>query len=128
MKRTAALLAAVLAATPATAGQVLVPGPGGLRYAPAAPRYYPPYLQGYVRPWRPDPGAIIGGAIAGALATLPPPPVWYYAAQPAPRPDAIAEIRDPVTRGEVVTALERLCELEPATPICQKMSQQQSPR
>jgi hypothetical protein len=76
-----------------------------------------PLLQGYL-----SPPAIIGGAIAGALSQLPPPPVRYYAAQPAPRPDAIDEIRDPVRRDEVVSALERLCAMTD-DPICAKLRQ-----
>jgi hypothetical protein len=70
------LVAAMIA--PAHAGQMLVPGYGGPRYVPSygyrgpapVPRYYPGYLQGYVRPWRPNPAPFIAGAILGAAASL----------------------------------------------------------
>jgi hypothetical protein len=124
----ASLLVLVLAmVAPAHAGQMLYNNGAGFRYGPPVPRYYaapvpryyPRYLSGYVQPYRPNPAPLIAGAILGAAASVAAVPM------PTPRPDAISEIRDSVTRAEVVSALERLCELEPETPICQKMSQQQ---
>jgi hypothetical protein len=133
------LLALVLVmVAPAHAGQALynngagfrytrpMPNPGqwyappAARYAAPVPRYYPGYLQGYVRPYRPNPAPFIAGAILGAATQLIPVPV--------PRPvqgDAIDQITDPIRRDEVVEALERLCEIEPQAQICGKL---QAPR
>jgi hypothetical protein len=141
--KTLLIAAALLASTAvADAGQALFNNGAGFRYtrpmpnpgqwyaspavryyAPApVPRYYPPYLRGYVQPWRPDPGAAFGAALLGTLAaTLP-----RVAAVPLPpqRPaqgDAIDQIVDPVTRADVVSALERLCAMAD-DPICAKLS------
>jgi hypothetical protein len=118
MKFTAALLAAVLAASPASAGQMLVPTARGPIYAPAY-RYSgpPPWMRGYVRPYRPNPGVIIGGAIAGALAAPRPVPVQ--------RPDAMDEIvpvnAQGVTRQEVEEAIADFCSRNPTASLCVKL-------
>jgi hypothetical protein len=117
VKRTAALLAAILAATPATAGQYLAPGPGGFRYAPPARA---PWLNGYVRPYRPNPGVIIGGAIAGALAAVPRPVLPVQ-----PPPDAMDEIApvnaQGVTRQEVEEAIADFCSRNATASLCVKL-------
>jgi hypothetical protein len=137
------LAAAVLAASPASAGQMLVATPRGPVYAPAyrysgapsAARYYAPpragwlaprgqYLQGYL-----SPPAIIGGAIAGALlgaaATVSPqvlPPPRPVA---APVPDAMDEIADTnpqgVTRQEVEEAIADFCSRNATASLCVKL-------
>jgi hypothetical protein len=112
------LAAAVLAATPATAGQYLAPGPGGFSYAPT-PRG--PWLNGYVRPYRPNPAPFIAGALLGtALGPLPalrPPSLGWAAAV-----DAIDDIPNPTTRAEVMDALRDYCGLRPDAGICAKIA------
>ena len=115
------LLALVLAmTTSAGAGQMLVPGYRGPHYVPAYRYNGPPpgsYLNGYVRPYRPNPAPFIAGALLGGLAAvqrpvvLPPPPV-----------DALDDIPSPTTRAEVMDALRDYCELRPDAGICPKIA------
>lgn len=147
-----AACAAILTATQADAGQFLVPGPGGLRYAPPHGRGYVPsgYRRGYYvapRPYaplhRPDFGAAIAGALAGAAlqlipraaealaARLPPapapqPPAATAAPPAAPPPtnDVLADIEGNsrgITRQEVEAALLDWCASHGDAPLCRKL-------
>ena len=146
-----AACAAILTATPADAGQLLVPGPGGLRYAPPHGHgYVPPgYRRGYyIAPprsyapqHRPDLGAAIAGALAGAAlqliphaaaalaARLPPapapqPPAAAPPAEPPPSGDVLAEIEGNsrgITREEVEAALTDWCASHGDAPLCRKL-------
>jgi hypothetical protein len=147
-----AACAAILTAAPADAGQYLVPGPGGLRYAPPHGRGYVPsgYRRSYIAPryyappqHRPDLGAAIAGALAGAAlqlipraaealaARLPPapapqPPAAAAAppAAPPPADDVLAEIEGNsrgITRQEVEAALTDWCASHGDAPLCRKL-------
>jgi hypothetical protein len=100
--------AVILMAPPADAGQFLVPGPGGLRPAPLYGRGYVPfgYRRGYGAPryyapqHRPDLGAAIAGALAGAALQLIPRAAEALAARlpppaPAPQPPAASPAPPP---------------------------------
>jgi hypothetical protein len=147
-----AACAAILTAAPADAGQYLVPGPGGPRYAPPHGRGYVPsgYRGSYIAPryyappqHRPDLGAAIAGALAGAAlqlipraaealaARLPPapapqPPAAAAAppAAPPPADDVLAEIEGNsrgITRQEVEAALTDWCASHGDAPLCRKL-------
>jgi hypothetical protein len=143
--------AVILTATQADAGQLFVPGPGGPRYAPPHGRGYVPlgYRRGYIAPphyapqHRPDLGAAIAGALAGAAlqlipraaealaARLPPapapqPPAATAAPPAAPPPtgDALADIEGNsrgITRQEVEVALLDWCASHGDAPLCRKL-------
>jgi hypothetical protein len=139
---TRALIILLMTTTVASAGQMLAPGPGGLRYSrpfATAPYYRGvapgPYYRGaYPRPYyRSDAfpvAPLVAGAIAGAVLPrltfpqpMPPPP----RAIAAPPPDALDEVApvnpQGITREEVGNALNDWC-AEPRNaqaPLCVKM-------
>jgi hypothetical protein len=141
-----------MAATHANAGQFVVPGPGGYRYAPPYGRGYVPwnYRMGYMAPrfyaqQRPDLGAAIGGALAGAarqlipratealIAKLPPGPQTPPAPPPAVatppvKPPSSGEVLNDIegnsrgiTRQEVEAALVDWCASHGDAPLCVKL-------
>jgi hypothetical protein len=131
------LLALVLAmTTSAGAGQMLVPGYRGPHYAPSYRYNGPPpgsYLNGYVRPYRPNPAPFIAGALLGAVVPqiLPPSrPVARPVAAPMPEPagdpmDAIPDASPNtarITRQEIDAALADWCSTNGTAPLCQKLS------
>src|SRR5262245_66199351 len=99
-----AAAAVMLTAAQADAGEFLAPGPLGPRYAPPYGRSFVPlgYRRGYIAPryyvaeQRPDLGAAIAGALAGAALQLIPRAAEALAQRlppaptPAPRPAAVA--------------------------------------
>jgi hypothetical protein len=145
MTITLKLLAAVavviaMAASQAHAGQLVVRGPGGYRHAPWKYRYTAPrhYAQ-----QRPDVGAAIAGALAGAalqlipratealMAKLPPgasaPPRPVVTAEPdgsTPSRDVLDDIEGNsrgITRQEVEAALVDWCATHSEAPLCVKL-------
>jgi hypothetical protein len=121
------LAAAVLAASPASAGQYLAPGPGGFRYAPPARGWLAPrgpYLNGYVRPYRPNPAPFIAGALLGAVLG-PLPALRSPSLGPAAAVDAMDEIApvnaQGVTRQEVEEAIADFCARNATASLCVKL-------
>jgi hypothetical protein len=148
--------AVILTAAQADAGEFLTPGPVGPRYAAPYGRSYVPsgYRRGYIAPryyyylaqQRPDLGAAIAGALAGAAlqlipraaealaqrlppapapGPLPPPAAAAPlppAAAPAPPGDVLDEgnSRD-ITREEVEAALVDWCASHGDAPLCRKL-------
>jgi hypothetical protein len=158
MRKTLKSLAAgavMLTAAQADAGEFLAPAPLGPRYAPPYGRSYVPlgYRRGYVAPpryyvaqQRPDLGAAIAGALAGAaLQLIPraaealaqrlppapapgplPPPAASAAppAAPAPSGDVLDDIEGNsrgITREEVEAALVDWCASHGDAPLCRKL-------
>jgi hypothetical protein len=158
MRKTLKSLAAgavMLTAAQADAGEFLAPAPLGPRYAPPYGRSYVPlgYRRGYVAPpryyvaqQRPDLGAAIAGALAGAaLQLIPraaealaqrlppapapgplPPPAASAAppAAPAPSGDVLDDIEGKsrgITREEVEAALVDWCASHGDAPLCRKL-------
>jgi hypothetical protein len=149
--------AVILTAAQADAGEFLAPGPLGPRYAAPYVRSYVPsgYRRGYIAPryyyvaeQRPDLGAAIAGALAGAAlqlipraaealaqrlppapapgplpppAAAAPPPVALPA---APSGDALDDIEGNargITREEVEAALVDWCASHGDAPLCRKL-------
>jgi hypothetical protein len=150
----------MLTAAQADAGEFLTPGPLGPRYAPPYGRSYVPsgYRRGniapryyYVAEQRPDLGAAIAAALAGAalqlipraaealaqrlppapaprplpppVAAAPPPPTAPPAA-PAPSGDVLDDIEGNshgITREEVEAALADWCASHGDAPLCRKL-------
>jgi hypothetical protein len=158
MRKTLKSLAAgavMLTAAQADAGEFLAPAPLGPRYAPPYGRSYVPlgYRRGHVAPpryyvaqQRPDLGAAIAGALAGAaLQLIPraaealaqrlppapapgplPPPAASAAppAAPAPSGDVLDDIEGKsrgITREEVEAALVDWCASHGDAPLCRKL-------
>jgi hypothetical protein len=152
--------ALILTAAQADAGEFFAPGPLGPRYAPPHGRSYVPsgYRRGYIAPRnyylaqeRPDLGAAIAGALAGAALQLipraaealaqrlppaptpaPPPPPAATAAPPpvaaappaAPSGDVLDDIDGNsrgITREEVEAALVDWCASHGDAPLCRKL-------
>jgi hypothetical protein len=147
-----AAAAVMLTAAQADAGEFLAPGPLGPRYAPPYGRSFVPlgYRRGYIAPryyvaeQRPDLGAAIAGALAGAALQLipraaealaqrlPPAPtpaprpaaVAPPPAAPAPSGDALDDIEGNsrgITREEVEAALVDWCASHGDAPLCRKL-------
>jgi hypothetical protein len=143
--------AVMLTTAQADAGEFLAPGPLGPRYAPPYGRSYVPsgYRRGYVAPRyyyvaqeRPDLGAAIAGALAGAALQLIPRAAEALAQRlpPAPAPAAAAPVPPPaapapsgdllddiegnsrgITREEVEAALVDWCGSHGDAPLCRKL-------
>jgi hypothetical protein len=150
--------AVILTAAQADAGEFPAPGPVGPRYAPPYGRSYVPsgYRRGYIAPryyyvaqQRPDLGAAIAGALAGAAlqlipraaealaqrlppapGPLPPPsaavpsPPAAPPAAPAPSGDVLDDIEGNsrgITREEVEAALVDWCASHGDAPLCRKL-------
>lgn len=133
MKTGIIILLTIATTAAAQAGQMLVPGPQGLRYSrpfPTQPYYAPrPYYGGQ----RFDVGRFLAGAAVGAFLgavvprVFPPPPVMALTPDPFVQPDALDEVApvnpQGITREEVGNALTDWC-ADPRNapaPLCQKM-------
>jgi hypothetical protein len=146
--------AVILTAAQADAGEFLAPGPLGPRYAPPYGRSYVPwgYRRGYIAPryyylaqQRPDLGAAIAGALAGAAlqlipraaealaqrlppapapGPLPPPAAAAPLPPAAPPGDVLDDIEGNsrgITREEVEAALVDWCASHGDAPLCRKL-------
>ena len=150
--------AVMLTAAQANAGEFLAPGPLGPRYAAPYGHSYVPsgYRRGYIAPryyaaqQRPDLGAAIAAALAGAAlqlipraaealaqrlppapapGPLPPPsaaapPTAAPPAAPAPSGDVLNDVEGNsrgITREEVEAALVDWCASHGDAPLCRKL-------
>jgi hypothetical protein len=146
--------AVILTAAQADAGEFLAPGPPGPRYTAPYGRSHVPsgYRRGYIAPryyylaqQRPDLGAAIAGALAGAAlqlipraaealaqrlppapapGPLPPPAAAAPLPPAAPPGDVLDDIEGNsrgITREEVEAALVDWCASHGDAPLCRKL-------